>query len=293
MALRARRSALRWRSMSESTPADKAIASLLRRLDVQAEGIDAYVGESSNTGMPRLFGGMVAGQATVACARTVAGMHMHSLHAYFLQPGDPAQAVHYQVVRLKEGKNFRARQVIARQGERVIYSMQASFQRATPGFTHQDPMPSAPAPETLPVRDWGFWGATSPVQMRECDSSLDEAAEHGMRRVWLRPAAALPEDPVLQLGVLVFASDMTFVMTGTLPHPELRRRPRGGASLDHAMWLHHSTPFNDWTLYTMQTPAANAARPLITGAMYRRDGTRIASVAQEGLIMEQSPVAKV
>jgi acyl-CoA thioesterase-2 len=287
--------------MSELTAADKAIGSLLRRLDVQSDGVDAYVGEASHSGMPRLFGGLVAGQATVACARTVghdmgsapalrggaSGMHLHSLHAYFLQPGDPAQPVHYQVLRLKEGKNFHARQVIARQGERVIYSMQASFQRAAPGFSHQDPMPPAPMPESLPVRDWGFWGSTSPVQMRECDGSLDEAAERGMRRVWLRPAAALPEDPVLHLGVLVFASDMTFVMTGTLPHPELRKRPRGGASLDHAMWFHHVMPFDDWTLYTMQTPAANAARPLITGAMYRRDGTRIASVAQEGLIMER------
>jgi acyl-CoA thioesterase-2 len=273
--------------MSELTAADKAIGSLLRRLDVQADGADAYIGAASNSGMPRLFGGLVAGQATVACARTVSGMHLHSLHAYFLQPGDPNQPVHYQVLRLKEGKNFHARQVIARQGERMIYSMQASFQRAAPGFSHQDPMPPAPAPESLPPRDWGFWGAMSPVQMRDCDASLDEAAERGMRRMWLRPAAALPEDPVLHLGVLVFASDMTFVMTGTLPHPELRKRPRGGASLDHAMWFHHVTPFDDWTLYTMQTPAANAARPLITGAMYRRDGTRIASVAQEGLIMER------
>jgi acyl-CoA thioesterase-2 len=273
--------------MSEQNVADKAIASLLRRLDVRADGTDAFTGEASNSGGPRLFGGLVAGQATVACARTVANMHLHSLHAYFLQPGDPAQPVHYQVSRLKEGKNFHARQVIARQGDRVIYSMQASFQRAAPGFAHQDPMPEAPAPESLRTRDWGFWGATSPVLMRDCDASLDEAAERGMRRVWMRPAAALPEDPVLHVGMLVFASDMTFVMTGTLPHPELRRRPRGGASLDHAMWFHHVTPFDDWTLYTMQTPAANAARPLITGAMYRRDGTRMASVTQEGLIMER------
>lgn len=272
---------------SELTVADKALASLLRRLDVQGDGSDAFVGEASHSGGPRLFGGLVAGQATVACARTVVGLRLHSLHAYFLQPGDPAQAVRYQVLRLKEGKNFHARQVIARQADRVIFSMQASFQRAAPGFAHQDPMPPAPAPEALPTREWGFWGGTSPVQMRQCEASLDEAAERGMRRVWLRPAGALPEDPVLHAGLLVFASDMTFVMTGTLPHPELRNRPRRGASLDHAMWLHHVVPFDDWTLYTMQTPAANASRPLISGAMYRRDGTRIASVVQEGLIMER------
>jgi acyl-CoA thioesterase II len=272
--------------MEEVAPEQKAIAALLRRLDVTPDGPDRFAAEASRGGMPRLFGGLVAGQAAVAAARTVPGLGLHSLHAYFLQPGDPALPVTYAVERLKEGKNFHARQVVARQADRVIFSLQASFQRNEAGFSHQDPMPAAPAPETLPDRGFGIWGGSSPVRMLDCDASFEEAAQNGMRRVWLRPAAALPEDPVMHLAVMVFASDMSFVMTGLLPHQELLRgRVRGGgASLDHAMWIHRAMPFDDWMLYTMQTPAAHGSRPLITGAMYRRDGTRVASVAQEGLI---------
>jgi acyl-CoA thioesterase II len=272
---------------AEATPSAKAIASLLRRLDVVPDGTDRYAGEASRNGGPRLFGGLVAGQAMVAAARTVPGLTLHSLHGYFLQPGDPLLPVSYAVERLKEGKNFHARSVVGRQGDRVIFSLQASFQRAgSSGFSHQDPMPEAPLPETLPDRGFGFWGGASPVRLLDCDGSFEEAAQNGMRRVWIRPAALLPEDPVLHLAVMVFASDMSLIMTGLLPHRDLARgRQRGGgASLDHALWLHRPLPFDDWMLYTMQTPAAHDSRPLITGAMYRRDGTRVASVAQEGLI---------
>jgi acyl-CoA thioesterase-2 len=193
--------------------------------------------------------------------------------------------VRYQVERLKQGKNFHARHVIGRQQERVIFSMQASFQRPEAGFAHQDPMPEAPAPETLGERGFGFWGASSPIALRDCDGGdFERAARNGLRRVWMRPNGALPEDPVLHAGLLAFASDMSLVMTGLLPHPELRARPRWGASLDHALWVHRALPFDDWMLYAMQTPAAHAGRPLMTGAFYRRDGTRVASVAQEGLI---------
>jgi acyl-CoA thioesterase-2 len=212
------------------------------------------------------------------------GLSLHSLHAYFLQPGDPELDVRYQVQHLKDGKNFHARLVTGHQGDRVIFSMQASFVRSEAGIEHQDPMPEAPAPESTGDSGFGFWGASSPVQLRDCDGSFERAAERGHRRMWIRPAAELPEDPVLHLGMLVFASDMSLVMTGLLPHVELRRRPRGGASLDHAMWFHHAPRFDDWLLYTMHTPAAHDGRPLITGTMYRRDGTRVASVAQEGLI---------
>jgi acyl-CoA thioesterase-2 len=220
----------------------------------------------------------------IAAARTVSGLSLHSLHAYFLQPGDPDLEVRYRVQRLKEGKNFHARMVTGMQNDRVIFSMQASFVRPEPGFAHQDSMPEAPTPESVGDSGFGFWGASSPVRLRDCDGSFERSAERGMRRLWMRPAAPLPEDPVLHLGMLVFASDMSLVMTGLLPHPELRRRPRGGASLDHALWFHRPPAFDDWLLYTMQTPAAHDGRPLITGAMYRRDGTRVCSVAQEGLI---------
>lgn len=271
-------------SASSSDSGARAVAGVLDRLDVTRDGEDAFVGHGRGGGATRLFGGLVAGQAVVAAARTVEALPLHSLHAYFLQPGDPARDIHFQVERLKEGRNFHARHVVGRQEGRVIFSMQASFCRAEPGISHQDPMPEAPEPDAVEERGWGFWGNASPVRVRDCDGSFEAAAERGMRRLWIRPTAALPEDPVLHLALLVFASDMSLMMTGVLPHPELRERPRGGASLDHALWLHRALPFDDWMLYTMQTPAAHAGRPLITGAMYRRDGTRVASVAQEGLI---------
>lgn len=283
-------------STDQRTDQQKAIASILKRIDVQREGEgDDFHAAASRQPGPRLFGGLVAGQAVVAAARTVSGLSLHSLHAYFLQPGDPEQPVRYRVERLKEGKNFHARMVTGHQvhtpsdggpaRDRIIFSMQASFVRGgDPGFAHQDPMPEAPVPEEVSHQGWGFWGAASPVELRDCDGSFERSAERGQRRVWIRPAAALPEDPILHLGLMVFASDMSLVMTGLLPHPELRRRPRGGASLDHALWFHRPPRFDDWLLYTMQTPAAHDSRPLITGAMYRRDGTRVASVAQEGLI---------
>jgi acyl-CoA thioesterase-2 len=230
----------------------------------------------------------------MAAARTVSGLSLHSLHAYFLQPGDPDREVRYRVQRIKEGKNFHARFVTGHQltaatesapaQERVIFSMQCSFVRSEPVLSHQDAMPEAPAPEDTGDSGFGFWGASSPVRLRDCDGSFERSAERGSRRMWIRPAAELPEDPVVHLGMMVFASDMSLVMTGLLPHPELRRRPRGGASLDHALWFHRPPAFDDWLLYTMQTPAAHDGRPLITGAMYRRDGTRVVSVAQEGLI---------
>ena len=270
---------------SEAQPGANALASVLRQLDVAQLGPNEFLAKATANGRSRLFGGLVAGQATVAAARTVPGLPLHSLHAYFLQPGDPSVALHYEVTRLKEGKNFQARQVIGRQDGNVVFSLQASFTRPEAGIEHADSMPEAPMPEDVTPTNFGFWGGGSPVQMRDCDGgSFERAAERGMRRLWMRPAVALPEDPMLHLGMLVFASDMSFVMTGLLHHLEYRERPRMGASLDHAMWLHRPIQFDDWLLYTMESPAAFGGRPLITGAFYRRDGTRVASTAQEGLI---------
>lgn len=275
--------------MSEANPGASSLAAVLRQLDVAQRGPNEFVAEAAENGRSRLFGGLVAGQATIAAARSVPGLPLHSLHAYFLQPGDPKLALHYEVVRLKEGKNFHARQVIGRQAGNVVFTLQASFTHTEAGIEHGSEMPEAPKPEDLSPTSFGFWGASSPVQVRDCDGgNWERAAERGMRRLWMRPAIALPEDPALHLGMLVFASDMSFVMTGLLHHLELRERPRVGASLDHALWLHRPVRFDDWLLYTMESPVAVGGRPLITGAFFNRDGTRLASTAQEGLIRLRS-----
>jgi acyl-CoA thioesterase-2 len=272
--------------MSQQNSAASALAAVVDRLNVTQQGPYRFSAKPGPRDRPRLFGGLVAGQATVAASRTVVDLQIHSLHAYFLQPGDPALPVAYEVTPLKEGKNFHARQVLGRQADRIIFSLQASFLRPEAGFSHHEPMPDAPPPEQVEQHPFGFWGPNSPVQVRDCDRAKPGHAQATVeqRRLWLRPAASLPDDPVLHLGMLVFASDMSLLSTGLLHHPELRERPRAGGSLDHALWFHRPTRFDDWLLYALRSPAAEGGRPLITGAMYRRDGTRVMSVAQEGLI---------
>jgi acyl-CoA thioesterase-2 len=274
----------------EPSSEEKAVLSVLQRLDLPQQDDDRFVAEPAPVGGPRQYCGLVAGQAMVAAARTVdGGLQPHSLHAYFLQPGDPQTPVVYEVQRLKEGKNFHARQVTGTQDGRVIFSLQASFLRPEAGFEHQDPMPDAPPPESIDGEHFGFWGRASPMRLRECPAATDPATGQAtMRRLWIQPVAALPEDPVLHLGLIVFASDMSLVGTGMLPHPELRHLRRGAASLDHAMWFHRPIRFDGWVLYTMETPAAHGSRALIHGAMYDRDGTRLVSVAQEGLLRLRS-----
>lgn len=269
--------------MHRADSAARALASVLRRLDVAQENEHDFTAAAEGSNRPRLFGGLVAGQAAVAAARTAPGFELHSLHAYFLLPGDPALPVHYNVTPLKQGKNFHACQVLARQNERIIFSMQASFQRGGAGFEHADPMPEATPPEQLADLSLAYWGGAGPIQLRDCDEGqLARAAESGMRRIWMRPWTAPSDDPVLHMALLVFASDMTMVRTGVMRHPEFHGR-RFGASLDHALWFHRPPRFDDWVLYAMRSPAAHSGRPLITGSMYSRDGTRILSSAQEGL----------
>lgn len=269
--------------MSAADGGSHALEHVIRRLNVEREDELCFTAQAEGSGRPRLFGGMVVGQAVVAASRCAPGFQLHSLHAYFLQPGDPALPVRYVVSPLKQGKNFQAWQVLGSQADRIIFSLQTSFQRDASGIEHGVAMPAAPMPEELPDHSWAYWGSDGPVTLRDCDgSSLAVAAEHGMRRVWMRPSAVMPDDPVLHLGLFVFASDMTLVRTGVLEHPEFHGK-RWGASLDHALWMHRPARFDDWHLYVMQSPAAHSGRPLIHGAMYRRDGTRVFSTAQEGL----------
>jgi acyl-CoA thioesterase-2 len=269
--------------MSEENVAARALASVLRRLNVDREDEHCFTSPAEGSDRPRLFGGMVVGQAVVAAARCAPDFQLHSLHAYFLQPGDPGLAVRYVVTPLKQGKNFQAFAVIGSQAERVIFSLQASFQRGGSGIEHGDPMPAAPSPDAVADFSSAYWGESGPISLRDCDGgNLKTAATRGMRRMWMRPSATMPADPVLHTGLLVFASDMTLVRTGIMEHPEFHGR-RWGASLDHALWLHRATPrFDDWHLYTMQSPAAHSGRALILGALYHHDGTRVLSTAQEG-----------
>ncbi len=267
------------------------------------DGPGRFVG-SGGPAAPRLFGGQVAAQAFVAAARSLAPdteQRLHSLHGYFLRPGRGGEPIRYAVRALKDGRNFSARDVVASQGDEVIFSVHASFTRPEAGIAHLEvPMPDAPDPEALAqqLESAEEPGPASlsfalpehtrfregPVEVRSCDPEPEDGRPlPSRRRLWIRPRAALPEDPILHTAVILWVSDRSLIRTGARPHG-VSRGPRRGASLDHCVWLHGDVRFDDWWLYVMESPVAHQARALIHGAMYRRDGSRAVSVAQEALI---------
>ncbi len=271
------------------TPLEK----LLELLRLETLARDLYRGRAPG-GTGRLFGGLVASQAALAALQTVDRERaLHSLHAYFLRPGSHGAPLTFAVDRIRDGRSFTTRRVVVRQQDEAIFNLSASFALPEPGISHQEAMPEAPVPDTLP--DWeelraeklGRAGAVrpQPIWVRSCDpDDLDGGRQAPHKRVWLRPNGALPDDPQLHTALLVYASDRTLISTASRPHG-LAWRERNIASLDHAVWIHRTPPrFDDWLLFVSTSPVAQAARGLVHGALYNRQGQRIASVAQEGLI---------
>jgi acyl-CoA thioesterase-2 len=271
------------------------LAGLLSLLELEALDSDLFLGDPG-PGTGRLFGGMVAAQSVMAAYRTVGGTvgagTIHSLHAYFLRPGRHDVPLRFVVHRIRDGRTFTTRRVVAHQAGEAIFNLAASFARPEEGISHQDAMPEAPDPETL--RDWedvraeivgdGERRGNGPVEVRVCDPEGYVGARRPPDQlVWIRPRAPIPDDPRLHAAVLVYASDRTLLSTAARPHG-LGWGQRIAASLDHAFWLHRPPRFDDWMLYASHSPAAHAARGLVFGALYRRDGTRLATTAQEGLI---------
>jgi len=203
--------------------------------------------------------------------------------------------VHYLVQHLKDGRNFAARAVNAVQAEEVIFTLHASFAQPEDGLAHQEArMPDSPPPDEVSESSFENWGRSlalragiripeSPVDIREIprDAGVEPGTKSSLRRLWIRPRVELPEDPLLHAALLTWVSDRSLVRTGVRPP---YTRSASTASLDHAMWFHHPPHFDDWLLYAMQSPVAHAARAFIHGSMYRTDGTRVVTVAQEGLI---------
>ncbi len=276
----------------ESTPIER----LVGRLEVEALDRDLFLGNEAR-GEGRLFGGFVAAQATVAAGRTVEGSHLHSLHAYFLRPGSYGQAIRYVVDRIRDGRTYTTRRVVALQGGEAIFNLSASFTRPEDGISHQDTMPDVPRPEECP--DWedlreermGVRGGMSAIEVRACEP--DEEFRPGVtrvarRRIWMRPRGGMPDDPILHAAMFVYSSDRMLLSTAGLPHGLVMGRMKS-ASLDHAMHLHRPERFEGWILYDAESPAAHGARGLTRGAMYSQAGILIASVTQEGLIRHPKP----
>lgn len=282
-----------------------ALDDLVDLLDLEAIEVNIFRGYSpDDEKRQRVFGGQVAGQALVAAARTVgpgpdgAPRLVHSLHAYFLRPGDPAVPILYEVDRIRDGRSFTTRRVVAIQHGQAIFNLQASFHAHEDGPSHQLPMPTdVPDPDSLPdfltrmapyrerLGDW--YDRPRPFDTRYVDSVPPERTgpRPPTQRVWLRADGRLPDDPVLHACVLTYASDMTLLDTVMLPHglswPDSRIMM---ASLDHAMWFHRPFRADEWLLYDQVTPSTSGSRGLAEGTIYTHDGQLAVSVVQEGLI---------
>lgn len=262
-----------------------------------------FRGQSQDLGWGLVYGGQVLGQALSAAVQTVPGERAaHSLHAYFLRPGDVSRPIVYDVDRIRDGRSFTTRRVVAIQNGRAIFHLSASFQVDEPGFDHQDPMPDAPSPASLrtdreravewakrlpePMRE----RATSPrpFEMRTVDPDDDPFAPEprpARKQFWLRASGELPDDPALHRYLLAYASDFSFLTTSLRPHGASWLDPSMQvASLDHAMWFHRPFRVDEWLLHDVDSPSASSARGLVRGRVFASDGTLVASTVQEGLI---------
>ena len=283
-----------------------AIQALLDLLDLEPLEVNLFRGLSPQVGWQRVFGGQVIGQALVAACRTVDGRPPHSMHAYFLLPGDPKVPIIYDVDRIRDGRSFTTRRVVAIQHGQAIFSMSVSFHADEPGLTHQAPMPDVPAPEQLPseneAKEWvlanmpepirKYYELERPIEMRPVEYTryLGQKFENARFHVWIRTTGPLPDDPAVHRCVLAYASDWTLLDTALVPHGHsLFEREFMGASLDHALWFHRPFRADDWLLYAQDSPNLAGARGFSRGLIFARDGTLVASVAQEGLIRQRRP----
>jgi len=280
---------------------------LVELLDLETIEENLFRGRQPDTTLQRVFGGQVAGQALVAAWRTAPDDTVtHSLHAYFLRPGDPSVPIVYDVDRVRDGKSFATRRVLARQHGRPIFAMTASFQIEEPGFDHQDPMPEVPDPDdcidlgdmfrsegSLLTEAWTKdWAA---LDLRHAGDSraggtLADDVRPALSRFWIKVSGALPDDTLVQHAALTYLSDLTLLGASLVPHGRFMGQPGlQTASLDHAVWFHRPFRADEWMLYDQMSPSASGARGLSWGRLFTQDGRLVASMAQEGLI-RQRPV---
>ncbi|KAA2233418.1 acyl-CoA thioesterase II [Salinarimonas soli] len=286
----------------------RAVDDLLAILDLEPLERNLFRGRSPQVGWQRVFGGQVIGQALVAAARTVEGRLAHSLHGYFLRPGDPKVPIIYEVERIRDGGSFTTRRVVAIQHGQAIFSMSASFHVDEPGFDHAAPMPAVPGPENLPIEAQvresvlplmpdpvrAYYERERPIELRPVEYTRYTSREPMEPRfnLWIRATGALPDDPAVHQAVLAYASDMTLLDSSLAAHGRtVFERSIQAASLDHALWFHRPFRADDWMLYAQDSPSASGARGFSRGSIHTGDGRLVASVAQEGLIRQRLDLA--
>lgn len=292
--------------MSQPTEQRSSMDELIRTLDLEKLEENLFRGMSPQVGWQRVFGGQVIAQALMAAQRCVdPDRFVHSLHGYFMRPGDPSIPIIYEVERIRDGKSFTTRRVVAIQHGKAIFSMSASFQLDEPGFDHQLDMPDvAPPDEMMPEAEFRevflanapdavrkYWGRERPIEIRPTSmthyTSKEKLAPEA--RIWVRTTGPVPEVRHYQTAVLAYLSDMTLLDTSLYAHgtsifdPDIQ-----AASLDHAMWFHRPCKLDGWVLYAQDSPSASGARGMTRGSLYSASGALIASVAQEGLIRKNA-----
>ena len=279
----------------------RVVDGLVALLDLERVEENIFRGVSPNVSLQRVFGGQVAGQALVAATRTVPADRMvHSLHSYFIRPGDPSVPIVYLVERIRDGRSFSVRRVTAVQHGNPIFTLSASFQLDQGGIDHQREMPDVPEPEELPTFADRLAGYP---ELTEIMSRIPQAfdiryvddppwvqralgpRESQPHRIWMKADGVLPDDPTLHVCVLTFASDLNLLDSVLIHHGMAARLdPISMASLDHAMWFHRQFRADDWFLYESSSPSASGGRGLATGRFFAHDGRLVASVTQEGMI---------
>ena len=283
-----------------------AVADLLSLLDLEPLEVNLFRGRSPKTGWQRVFGGQVIGQALVAALRTVDNRPPHSMHAYFILPGDPKVPIIYEVDRIRDGKSFTTRRVVAIQHGQAIFTMAASFHAGEESFNHGTVMPDVPPPDKLPseaqikasvlpmmpdpVRR--YYERERPIELRPVEYAryLGKASAEAKFHVWIRATGRLPDDPAIHQCVLAYASDMTLLDSALMPHGRtVFSKEIMAASLDHALWFHRPFRADEWLLYAQDSPNLSNARGFARGLIFAQDGTLVASVAQEGLLRQRRP----
>jgi acyl-CoA thioesterase-2 len=283
-----------------------AIGNLLSILDLEQLEDNLFRGRSPQQSWQRVFGGQTLGQALVAAVRTVPAERIaHSLHAYFLQPGDLDRPIIYGVERVRDGGSFTTRRVTATQHGRAMFVMSVSFHKDEPGLDHQERMPKVPPPEDLPnERDLKtrmikelppdmrkYWEQERPIEMRPVDVSRYFARERRQpeQHVWMRATGTLPDNFPLHQCVLAYASDFSLLDTALIAHGKLMfDKDIQLASLDHALWFHRPFRADEWLLYAQDSPSSHGSRGFCRGRIFTREGVLVASVAQEGLMRQRA-----
>ncbi|MFM1725635.1 MULTISPECIES: acyl-CoA thioesterase [Rhodococcus] len=266
------------------------MAKIEQILELERLERDIFRGIATETMLPRTFGGQVAGQALVSAVRTVdEHFHVHSLHGYFLRPGNPVMPIVYLVDRIRDGRSFTTRRVTAVQDGQAIFTMSASFHVLDEGIEHEDVMPPVPAPEDLldaaslaseekswEFREWADWD----LRYVPAEQIQRRRGVPVQQQVWFRSREELPDDPVFHICTLAYMSDMTLLASASTTHPDT---PIQSASLDHALWFMRPFRADDWLLYDQSSPSAGFGRALTQGRIFNREGHLVAAVVQEGL----------